>query len=524
MPDIKRQARLAGVSEGVRLVELMAAISLATDAGTGQPLEHALRACLLAVRAGEALGVARSERSTILYTTLLRFLGCTADASDSAVLAGGDEIAFNGVMAQVVMADDREAVRHVVRHLGEGLPAARRAGRVLAVLSNPGGKARSLAAHCEVGARLSSRIGLAPDVTMALAHAYERWDGKGLPSGLAGQDIPLAVRIGVVARDTDVWSSRVGLDETVGMLGRRQGRAYDPTVADVFATESGRWLAELDTLDPWDAVLDAEPDPIRVDHARLDDVLAAFADFADLKSPWFIGHSRGVADLAAAAASACGLDAVGSCQARHAGLVHDLGVVGVPAGVWNRAGSLTKEGWERARVHSHLTERILRRVNGLAELASAAGAHHERADGSGYHRGRVDIPLAGQLVAAADIYQALTENRPHRPPMTLDAAATLLAAEADAGRLNRSATDAVLAAAGHRAAVAHVQRPAGLTEREVDVLRLIARGRSNKQAARQLGVSAKTIGAHVEHIYAKAGITTRAGATLFAMEHDLLHP
>ena len=511
------------VGPRLRLIELTAALSLATDAGTGQPFEHALRTCMLALRAADALELAAAEQSTVAYTTLLRFLGCTSDASQTAVLAGGDEIAFNAAMAPVVMADDREAVPHLIRHLGEGLPLHRRVGRIGAALSDPKGKARSLASHCEVGARLAARIGLPGHVVTGVAHAYERWDGKGLPAGLSGEEIPLAVRITVVARDVDVAYQRSGAAGVGPLLEHRRGRAYDPAVADAFLTGSDAWLHELDELDPWDAVVDAEPEPVvEVDDHGLDGVLAAFADFTDLKSPWFVGHSRAVAELAAAAASTCGLEAAAVTLARRAALVHDVGIVGVPAGVWNRSGPLTREGWERVHTHPYLSERILGRCGALGDVAAVAGAHHERVDGSGYHRGARGSSAVAQLVAAADVYAALREDRPHRDALEPGAAARVLAAEADDGRLARTATDAVLAAAGHARTVPNVARPAGLTEREVDVLRLIARGRSNKEAAGDLGVSAKTVGTHVEHIYAKTGVTTRAGATLFAMEHDLI--
>jgi HD-GYP domain-containing protein (c-di-GMP phosphodiesterase class II) len=450
-------------------------------------------------------------------------LGCTSDASETAVLAGGDEIVFNAAMAAVVMADDREAVPHLIRHLGQDLPLTRRIVRIASALSDPGGKARSLSSHCEVGARLATRIGLPDGVVNGVAHGYERWDGKGLPDGLAGEEIPMATRIAIVARDVDVTHTSSGIDEVRRVLERRRGRAYDPAVADVFAAGSAAWLDEIAAIDPWDAVLDAEPVPVvEVVESRLDEVLAAFADFADLKSPWFVGHSRAVAELAASAASACGLDASDAALARRAGLVHDLGIVGVPAGVWNRRGPLTREGWERVRTHALVGERILGRCGALDEIATVAGAHHERLNGSGYHRSTRDASLVAQLVAASDMYRALCEDRPHRLALGADAAARALADEVDAGCLGRVATDAVLTAAGHAPTAANVARPAGLTEREVDVLRLIARGRSNKEVARELGISAKTVGTHVEHIYAKAGVTTRAGATLFAMEHDLI--
>jgi HD-GYP domain-containing protein (c-di-GMP phosphodiesterase class II) len=530
LPDLRRlprpgnvdRARLVSVERRLPLVELMASMSLATDLGTGQPMEHGLRTCVLADRAGEQLGLDAEARGCLRSTALLRFLGCTADASETAAVVG-DEIGFNAAMAQVVMADNREALPRVLTRVGQGTPALRRVSRVAAVLSDPGGKARSLSAHCEVGARLGTRIGVPAEVVHSLRHAYERWDGKGLPTGLAGDDVPIAIRIAVVARDVDLFASAEGWDRTVVMLEHRSGRAYDPKVAAAFLSEGARWFGELASLDPWHEVTSADAsDAVEVDAERLDQVLAAFADFADLKSPWFVGHSRAVAALAEAAAFASGLDRAQATQVRLTALVHDLGTVGISDAVWDRPGPLTVEGTERARLHPYLTERILGRCSALAPLACDAGAHHERLDGSGYYRATKEPSAAAQLVAAADMYIALLENRPHRPAETPGAAADALAAEADGGRLARVAVDAVLAATDNDAPTPNLRRPAELTEREVDVLRLIARGQTNKQTAAALGISAKTVGTHVEHIYAKAGVATRAGATLFAMENDLL--
>jgi HD-GYP domain-containing protein (c-di-GMP phosphodiesterase class II) len=204
--------------------------------------------------------------------------------------------------------------------------------------------------------------------------------------------------------------------------------------------------------------------------------------------------------------------------------VHDVGRVGVASGIWDHPAPLSADQWERVRLHSYLGERVLDRCDLLAPYAELAGRHHERADGSGYHRGLAgdQLSLGARLLAAADAYHAMIEDRPHRPALTPPDAASQLLDEVDAGRLGRVEVDAVLAAAGQATRPPQITRPAGLTEREVDVLRLIARGQANKQVAAALGISAKTVGHHIEHIYAKAGVTTRAGATLFAMEHGLL--
>ena len=509
-----------------RTAELTIALSLASDLGTGQPLEHGLRTCWLALAAADALGLAAAERSGVYHVALLRFIGCTSDASETAALAGGDDVAFNAVMAPMFMAARGESMRHFVRHLAEDLPLHRRLGHLARALSDPGGERESLSGHCEVAARLATRLGLPSAVCDALGHAYERWDGKGYPAGLAGEDVPVAIRVVTVARDAEMWSREAGWAAANATLARRRGHAYDPAVVDAFLEGGERWIAEIGD-DPCAAVLEAEPAPhLTIGDGELDRALAAVADFADLKSVFFRRHSTGVASLASAAAEAAGLSAADAVDLGRAGLVHDIGRVGIASGIWDRPGPLSAEQWERVRLHPYLSERVLQRCTSLAPFAALAAHHHERADGTGYHRGAggEQLSIPARLLAASDAFHAMTEDRPHRPALAPAAAAAQLQDDADAGRFGRQEVEAVLAAAGQAARPPRQERPAGLTEREVDVLRLLARGLSNKAVAAALGISPKTVGHHVEHIYAKAGVTTRAGATLFAMEHGLLLP
>ena len=507
-----------------RLAELTVALSLATDLGTGQPMEHGLRTCWLSLAISEALALDTATRSCVYYVALLRFLGCTSDASETAVLAGGDDVAFNGTMAPMLAAGSSEGTRFFIRHVAEDLPPHRRAGRIAHALADPAAERRSLSSHCEVAARLAGRLGMGDAVCEALAHAYERWDGKGYPSGLAGDEVPIAVRVVSVARDAEMWARNAGWSHATDVLARRRAHAHDPAAVDVLMAEGEAWLAALGD-DPCARVLDAEPDPpLTIGLADLDHALTAVADFADLKSPYLRGHSTGLASLASNAARVAGLSEDDATMISRAALIHDIGRVGIPSGIWDRPGPLTAEQWERVRLHPYLTERVLQRCALLAPLRDLAARHHERTDGSGYPHGAAadQLPVGARLLAAADAYHAMCEERPHRPALAPSAAAAQLLDEVDAGRLGRNEADAVLAAAGQASRPASVARPAGLTEREVDVLRLIARGQSNKQVAASLRISPKTVGHHVEHIYYKAGVTTRAGATLFAMEHGLL--
>jgi DNA-binding CsgD family transcriptional regulator len=271
-------------------------------------------------------------------------------------------------------------------------------------------------------------------------------------------------------------------------------------------------------------VVGAEPAlAVMLSGERLDAALAAIANFIDLKSPYFLGHSTAVAELVTEAARRREVGEGEVRTLRRAALVHDFGRLGVSNAILDKRGSLGAGEWERVRLEPYVTERMLGQSPALAPLAAIAVQHRERLDGSGYPR-RLSgsaISHSARLLGAADCYQAMREPRPHRPALEADQAAANLRAEVKAGRLDSDAVEAVLGAAGHRVPRRR-EGPAGLTPREVDVLRLLARGLPNKQIARQLVISPKTVSNHVEHIYAKIGASTRAAAALFAVQHGLL--
>jgi HD-GYP domain-containing protein (c-di-GMP phosphodiesterase class II) len=501
---------------------VLASLSLATDLGTGQPMGHGLRTCVRSVQLARELGLDDDGVRDVHQVALLRFLGCSGDASETATTVGGDNLSFFAAMAPVLMGSPREQAGRLVRSVGSGLPATRRVRKVAGALSDPSGGHRSLSAHCEVAARLGSRLGLEDGVLHALAHAYERWDGKGAPDGLAGDEVPVAVRIVSVARDAELLT-RLAPDEAPELLRARRGRAYDPAVVD--ALLAGPHESPADGAGAWDAMLAVEPEPVRsLDPADVDRVLEAVADFADLYSPWTRGRSPRVASLARDAARTMGLSGPEAHGVWRAALVQDVGRVGVPAGIWDHPGALDPDAWEQVRLHPYLTERVLARCGGVGDIGALAGAHHERLDGSGYHRGAASDALTApvRVLAAADVLVALGEERPHRPARDAPEAVEALREEVASGRLDAAAVDAVCSAAGHQGAPARREWPRGLTDREVDVLRLIARGRTNREVAGELHLSPKTVGRHVENLYVKVGVSSRAAAALFAMEERLL--
>lgn len=508
----------------LRLADLLVAISVATDLGMGYEPEKATRSCLLATRLARGLGLAEEEVRDVYLTTLLRHLGCTATAHEEAYLYGGDELVsrppseradFGSAqeMLRLTLATGRGTGLERPRHLARALRAGKKAGDAI------------LRAICEVGSHLAARLGLGESVERALYQVMERWDGKGDPEGLSGDQIALPARVAELATQAVIFDRAGGAQAAVEMAARRAGGWFDPEIAEAFRKLGPALLAEAAEEDPWTEVLEAEPRPVVVvGPADLDRVAAAFADMVDLKSPYTLGHSSGVAEIAAGAGRALGLSLGDVDDLRRAALLHDVGRTGVSNGIWDKRGPLTTAERELVRLHPYHTERILGRSAALRPLVPIAGFHHERQDGSGYHHGAsgAEIPVAARILAAADAYQAMTQERPHRRALSPEEAAETIAAEATAGALDPDCTRAVAEAAGHAEVRVRTERPAGLSDREVEVLRLLARGMANKEIARRLFISPRTAEHHVQHIYTKIGTSTRASAAVFAMEHDLL--
>jgi len=507
----------------VRLAEIVAALSLGVDLGFGQPMEHVLRQCLIALRLAERVGMDERARADVYYTALLINVGCHSDAHEQAKWFG-DDVALKATKYDHEFRSVGSAAA-AMRLLGAGNPPLHRfrIGLEFALWGRRDMDSM-IAHHAAIARALAEELGLSSDVLAALAAAYEVWDGRGWPGDLKGSQVPMASRIAQLSEFVEV-ANRVGGVEAARELARkRSGTQFDPELAEVVCADAELILGGIESIGTWDAVIAAEPGlAIVLSDAEFEGALLAVADFVDLKSPYTLGHARGVADLAAEAGGELGLPETDVRMLYRAGLVHDLGRLGISNAIWDKRGPLGAGEWERIRIHPYLTERMLHQSQALRPLGAIAVQHRERLDGSGYPRGLsgAAVTQTARLLAAADAYQAMREPRPHRPALSAESAARELRAEVSAGRLDGAAADAVLRAAGHRVSRRRVG-PAGLTPREVEVLRLLARGFSNKQIAHELVISRKTAGSHVEHIYRKIGASNRARASLFAITHGLM--
>jgi HD-GYP domain-containing protein (c-di-GMP phosphodiesterase class II) len=514
------------------LAQLLEMFAFATDLAFGLELEDGLRACFLAAKLAEEMGLAPADRLTVYYTAFLKDAGCTCWTTQFADFwQTNEKVAMRELFIFSGPPSLRSYVSFLLRYPGADLPMPARLQRIIRILAGgahfykEGG-----ATAVEVCSRIARRLGLPASVQEAALSLGESWNGKGLPRGLRGEEIPLAARIVLptyILAPVHRAGGRAAAKEAA-VAGR--GKVFAPEVVDAFLALSARdsFWEELEREGISERVLALEPDSdlATVGEDRLDDLALAFADFVDLKSPFAAAHSRRVGQIAERIAGAMGCPDAEVERFRRAGLMHDLGLVALPSQMLNKPeGRLGASEREQLRLHSYYGERILGRAPVMADLTPLVGAHHERLDGAGYFRGLRDrdIPLGGRIVAVANRFDEISHDAPGQPGLPLEDALAVLNSEAGAA-LDREVVRTLRACLGQSPGDGrpHKEWPAGLTNREVEVLRLAARGLTRRQVAERLVITENTVRHHLEHIYNKTGTSTRVAATLFAMEHDLI--
>lgn len=504
----------------VRLASALGALSFATDLAAGQPQGTAIASAALGVRLGRRLGLDNAALADVYYAALLRRIGCTSTASMVAPMALGDEQAAYLALDLADLSDPAS----VRKNLDARLPQADSSARAAAIerISAGGTSLYAIAEeHCVQAVMLTQRLPVPDGVQNLLTQIDARWDGWN-PTRLAGEAIPVGTRLMEFAVTVEIFRRALGLNAAVEVAAERAGSQFDPEIAALYPREAQNLADDLGASGAWGVFLSSEPNGVVAVGAHdLRNLAFAFADFADQKSRYFVGHSRRVGALGLSAAIEDGLDGDRAQKIFDAGLVHDIGRAAVPTGIWDRPGVLDPLERIEAESGSFHTARVLAIGDVFAGIAECASSVHERCDGSGTHRGVRLSNREACLLATANLYDELTHDTAARPAVSVEAAADLLRREAVEGRLPAACVSAVLKAAGHRTK-ASPALPAGLTRREAEVLVRIAHGDSGKEAAAALGIAPKTVEKHTENIFRKIGVTSRTAAALFAMSNGLL--
>jgi HD-GYP domain-containing protein (c-di-GMP phosphodiesterase class II) len=496
---------------GRELLESLSSLSIIFDLANGLAEDKSLATATFAVHLAQELGMPPPQQWSVFLASLLRHLGCTAFASQESELAQ-DDIRLR---SELLLTDNVYPTKVLkASYRASGLNAALRvawSGRAL--------KTQWMAEACDAARVLSQSLGLTPDIVTAIAEAFERTDGRGGPRGIGGDDISPVARVCAVAHESVLHFLAGGASQASDGLTAQMGKKLDAPLAQRarsllphFERSLSAYLSEKQPMLVSLAEVQAKP-------ISLEELARAFGDFADLQSPFLRGHTRRVARQAAFIAKRMSFTEHEVFQLSIAALLHDLGQVAVPSAIWNvpRAHHFSER--ERMRMHVYFGERVLAGAAPLREVSAIVALHHERLDGSGYHRGLQEMAIgrAARVLAVADVSAALAEHRPHRPAVSPKTAAETLAHLARLRQLDPACVDAALST-GPVAPMTSTS----LSERETDVVRLLAMGKTNKEIGRALQISPRTVQNHTLRIYQKLGVESRAGATLVAMQQGLL--
>ena len=417
----------------MRMADLVSAISYALDLTEGQPLGHCLRSCLIGMSLGKEIGLPQEELSDLYYTILLKDAGCSSNAHRLWELYGGDDRQIKNRFKRVDSQSRFQMAEFVLRHAGPGEALKQRLQRVLHI----GRAGEELAtelikSRCERGANIALQFGFNDIVASGIHALDEHWNGQGRPDGLTGDAIPIGARIALLSQVADVFHTIGGPDLSLTEVRQRAATWFDPDLVAAFTRVAGdgRLWPLLDPVRLERHVRDLEPEAqvVLIDEARLDTITNGLAEVVDAKSPFTAGHSHRVGSYVDAIAVRKGFDGVKRCWLRRGALLHDIGKLGVSNSILDKPGPLTPTEWTAVREHARLSEEIIARIPALADIASVAGAHHERLDGKGYPRGISEeaIRLETRIITVADIFDALTANRPYRGPMPVEKALAIM--------------------------------------------------------------------------------------------------
>jgi HD-GYP domain-containing protein (c-di-GMP phosphodiesterase class II)/DNA-binding CsgD family transcriptional regulator len=486
----------------VPVLDAIWAIAFVGDLAMGQPTDHSLRTAWIARQLAGATDHSDEQCTETFIVALLRWSGCTANAHEFAQTFGDDVAQRKALLAM-------QSSESGFQHAG--------GGNVAAFFS-------LTQIHCEIAGDIAEMLGLSDGVQFALRHLFESYDGSGAPDGLAQEAVPASVYLASIASDVEVFSRLYGVERACELLRQRGDRLYPARMVEQATAHARAWLAQLDGMKMTECV-----DSVSRAGFEQTAPLEILADVIDLKLPWMTGHSRLAATYARNAAQQLGLDLSTQERLYRAALIHGIGRAAVPNMIWDTPAALTESAWERVRLVPYWTSRAGRLLRSLEREVALASLAYERCNGSGYYRGLTadETPLEARVLAAAVAKAALARPRPWRDALHDEHARDFLFGEAQDGRLDPVAVRALFPLDARRPAPPTPPMSSYanlLTEREIEVLRCISLGASNKAVALKLSISTSTVRTHVESVFRKLGCTTRAAATLKAVQLGLLDP
>ena len=511
------------------LAVLLSALSFATGLGLSERIEHGLNSAYIGLRLADVLHLSSEEREAIFYGALLKDVGCTACAAGFSTIFPDNELAPRSEFILVDPTRLNDSFAWLFRSAPEDSHLPDRISRLLSYLAQCGPILKEASrGHCEIAELFARRLGFPEYVQRTLRFQWERWDGQGLAYGLKSTEVPLTARILHAALALELAYGFGGPAAARALAREQCGTRFDPEVVEAFLTvekQAGFWQT-LEHESANSVILAMQP-PTSADRMvadQIDVMCEALADFVDIKTQESWNHSRIVAEVAEGMGSYLGLGRAELSKLRRAALVHDIGNVAIPLRILEKGDNRSANEWEYYRLHSYYTQRVLERVEPFRELAPAAAAAHEWMNGQGYHRQLTgeQIPLNGRILAVADTYAQLTQQQDDK----LEPEDALRKMRSSVGiQFDESCYDALAASLTRAHAVkrnGRERRELGeLTEREAEVLRLLALGRSNPQIATALVISRKTVEHHLEHIYNKIGVTCRTSAVVYAVQHGI---
>jgi len=409
---------------------LLAALSLALDLVEGQPEGHALRTSRIACCLASEIGLVNQE--DLFFAGMLKDSGCSNNSVRIHKIFGGDELLAKRAVKTIDWSSAIESVKFAFQHTERGKGLGAKLRRMSMNLGTPKQVMNQVTeARCTRAAEIATMLGFSKDVADGVRFLDEHWDGGGAPYGKRGDETPILARLLGIAQTFEVFLTAFGLEAAFDMVSHRSGRWFDPELAAALhclRDRSDLW-AGLEGTDTATFIESELPglNQSAVD-SDIDRICEAFAMIVDAKSSFTAEHSSRVTGYALSIADGFGLSKDQRQTLRRAGLLHDIGKLGVSSSILEKPGKLDDEEFERVKLHPQYSYQILSRAPTFSEIANLASAHHERLDGRGYWRGlgADELPLMVRILTVADVFDALTAERPYRGPMSAEDALDIM--------------------------------------------------------------------------------------------------